>query len=168
MTYCDKPKDVCPECDARGCVRVKPAGGLTAAAGFANAPYRCPSCGATMRYCDLRQLTAPEREERAEHHRRMHREWLERNADHVRRTAREYRATNRDDFNRRRREKYASDPATRERVRREHRSYYERNRDKVKERCDRYVREHFYQVQLRKKRWALEKERKERQCGSAI
>lgn len=167
MTACKRPKNVCPKCDHRGCERVKPAVGLTAAAGFANAPYKCPRCGATVRYCDLRQLTAEEREERAGHHARMHREWLERNADHCKRTAMEYRAAHRAELNRRRREKYASDQATRERVRVDHRSYYERNKDKVKEANDRYVREHFYEVQMRKKRWALKKARGEKSCGSA-
>lgn len=167
MAYCRKPKDVCPKCDSRGCSRAEPAGGLTAAAGFANAPYKCPSCGAVVRYCDLRQLTLHEREERAEHHRLMHREWLRRNADHERRVAREHRATHRAEHNRRMRERYASDPEYRERVRRQHRDYYERNKDKVKERCDRYVREHFHEVQLRKKRWALEKARRDGGCGSA-
>lgn len=157
MAYCTKPKNVCPVCDARGCVRTVPAGGAIHSPDFSTQTYRCPSCGASVRYCDLRQLTAPERAERTEHHRAMHREWMRDNAEHVRRRAREHRAESREELNARRRARYAADPAMRERIRAEHRRYYEANREKVKIANKRYVAEHFDEVQARKKRWKLMK-----------
>lgn len=105
-----------------------------------------------MRWCDIRQLTAPEREMSAR-----------REKENAKRRAAAYRPEAR----RRWRKRYRTDPEFRERIKRQRRESYARHRDEINERARLHRIEHHEEVLLKEKVRQLKRLREEKSCGSA-
>lgn len=165
MAACEKPKNVCPRCDHRGCERVY----LPTAPKCSpfNHPYRCPSCGAVFRQCEMRNLTAPERAEAQERKRSKAREYKEVHADRLRRLGAEWSATHRERTRMNERERYGKSERVRDERKANARRWSEENPERRKEISRRYYERHRHEIAFRRKRKLLDKLREEgKQCGS--
>lgn len=164
MTACKKPKDVCPRCDHRGCERVYLP--TPPRCSPFNHPWRCPSCGAVFRQCEMRNLTATERAEANERKRRKAREYKEAHADSLKRTSREWAATHRGRTRMNERERYRKSERFRDERRANAKRWAEENPEKRREISARYYERHRHEIAFRRKRKLLDELREGKQCGS--
>ena len=165
MAACRKPKNVCPRCDNRGCERVHLP--MAPQCSPFNHPWRCPSCGAVFRQCEMRCLTAPERAEAKERERRKAREYKEAHADRLKRIGREWSATHREQTRRRERERYAASEDVRAERQANARRWSEENPERRREISARYYERHRHEIAFGRKKKLLDELREGKRCDSA-
>ena len=155
-----RPRDVCPDCGARGCVRADERHGGNV---FLR-PYRCPACGAVHAFCDLKRNTPEEAAEALELKRAYKRKWYAENREHALAVEKRRRDENRDAINRKARVKWRTDPEFRAKKLAASAEYGKANKELRRAISARYYEGHRYQCALACKLSRLRRWRRDQAC----